>query len=316
MRGSSLRNLYYITHLENVPSTLRHGILSHEEVQDRGLDAVAIYDVDIVSRRSHISTPGGRTLWSFANLYLQPRNPMLYRVALEQGVEKLAVVAVKTNVLARPDVMFANGNASHRSTTIMPASKREQFIRETADIHGLTWWNTEDGSKRRIMAECLVPHVVDPSLIDAVYVANPKVAERLQASVGKSVHVIAEPHMFFEPTQAIEVTSTLSLVLGDMFFSRMQTLTVSVNTMGIMGKGLASRAKYQFPDVYVRYQDVCRKHDLRMGVLIYTSEKPHFTTNWPTTPDPSRKGKRLGSCSSPQSAIGRRTQTSTVSFKA
>jgi len=241
---------------------------------------------------------------------------MLYRVALEQGVEKLAVVAVKTNVLARPDVMFANGNASHRSTTIMPASKREQFIRETADIHGLTWWNTEDGSKRRIMAECLVPHVVDPSLIDAVYVANPKVAERLQASVGKSVHVIAEPHMFFEPTQAIEVTSTLSLVLGDMFFSRMQTLTVSVNTMGIMGKGLASRAKYQFPDVYVRYQDVCRKHDLRMGVLIYTSEKPHFTTNWPTTPDPSRKGKRLGSCSSPQSAIGRRTQTSTVSFKA
>jgi ssDNA thymidine ADP-ribosyltransferase, DarT len=173
MRGSSLRNLYYITHLENVPSILRHGILSHEEVQDRGLDAVAIYDVDIVSRRSHISTPGGRTLWSFANLYLQPRNPMLYRVALEQGVEKLAVVAVKTNVLARPDVMFANGNAAHRSTTIMPASKREQFIRETADIHGLTWWNTEDGSKRRIMAECLVPHVVDPSLIDAVYVANP-----------------------------------------------------------------------------------------------------------------------------------------------
>jgi hypothetical protein len=33
-----------------------------------------------------------------------------------------------------------------------------------------------------------------------------------------------------------------------------------------MGKGLASRAKYQFPDVYVRYQDVCRKRHLRMGV--------------------------------------------------
>ena len=25
-----------------------------------------------------------------------------------------------------------------------------------------------------------------------------------------------------------------------------------------MGKGLASRAKYQFPDVYVAYQDACR----------------------------------------------------------
>jgi hypothetical protein len=27
-----------------------------------------------------------------------------------------------------------------------------------------------------------------------------------------------------------------------------------VNTVGVMGKGLASRAKYQFPDVYVRYR--------------------------------------------------------------
>jgi len=174
--------------------------------------------------------------------------------------------AVKTNILARPDVMFANGNAAHRSTTIVRASEREQFIRETADIYNLTWWNAEDGSKRRIMAECLVPRLVDPSMIDAVYVANSHVVEALQAIVSRSVDVIAEPRMFFEPTEAIEVTPTLSLVVGDMFFSRMQTLTVSVNTVGVMGKGLASRAKYQFPDVYVRYQDACRTRQLRMGV--------------------------------------------------
>lgn len=50
-----------------------------------------------------------------------------------------------------------------------------------------------------------------------------------------------------------------------MFFSTMHTLTVSVNTVGIMGKGVASRAKYQFPDVYVIYQDACRKKTLKMG---------------------------------------------------
>jgi len=50
-----------------------------------------------------------------------------------------------------------------------------------------------------------------------------------------------------------------------MFFSTMQTLTISVNTVGIMGKGLASRAKYQFPDVYVVYQDACREKHLAMG---------------------------------------------------
>jgi ssDNA thymidine ADP-ribosyltransferase, DarT len=266
MTGRAIRNLYYITHLDNVPSILLYGILSHEEIQRRELDFTAIYDTDIVSRRSQISVPDGRTLWSFANLYFQPRNPMLYRVAIEQDVDHLAVVAVKTKALARPDILLANGNAAHRSTIIFPGRERDQFLEEIADIHNLTWWNAEDGSKRRIMAECLVPRLIEPSLIDAIYVANSRVAEALQATVGRSTQVIAEPRMFFEPTTAMQVTSTLALVVGDMFFSRMQTLTVSVNTVGVMGKGLASRAKYQFPDVYVRYQDVCRRRQLRMGI--------------------------------------------------
>lgn len=50
-----------------------------------------------------------------------------------------------------------------------------------------------------------------------------------------------------------------------MFFSNAQTLTISVNTVGVMGKGLASRARYQFPDVFVEYQDACRFKKLRMG---------------------------------------------------
>jgi O-acetyl-ADP-ribose deacetylase (regulator of RNase III) len=71
--------------------------------------------------------------------------------------------------------------------------------------------------------------------------------------------------MFFLPARRYRITDLLSLAEGDMFFSTMQTLTVSVNTVGIMGKGLASRAKYQFPDVYVVYQDACRKKALKMG---------------------------------------------------
>jgi O-acetyl-ADP-ribose deacetylase (regulator of RNase III) len=71
--------------------------------------------------------------------------------------------------------------------------------------------------------------------------------------------------MFFRPARQFSVTDRLFLAEGDMFFSAMQTLTVSVNVVGIMGKGLASRAKYQFPDVYVTYQDACRSRQLRMG---------------------------------------------------
>lgn len=63
----------------------------------------------------------------------------------------------------------------------------------------------------------------------------------------------------------IPVTSNLSLIRGDIFFSRMQTLTIPVNTMGIMGKGLALSAKHQFPDVYEKYKDLCRSNILKMG---------------------------------------------------
>jgi O-acetyl-ADP-ribose deacetylase (regulator of RNase III) len=75
--------------------------------------------------------------------------------------------------------------------------------------------------------------------------------------------------MFFRPARRFRVTDHLSLADGDMFFSTMQTVTVSVNIVGIMGRGLASRAKYQFPDVYVVYQDACRRKALRM-------EKPYL----------------------------------------
>ena len=84
-------------------------------------------------------------------------------------------------------------------------------------------------------------------------------------SGAKNIPVIPEPEIFFLPSRKISLTDTLSLVEGDMFFSRMQTLTISVNTVGVMGRGLASRAKYQFPDVYVKYQDLCKSKILQMG---------------------------------------------------
>jgi O-acetyl-ADP-ribose deacetylase (regulator of RNase III) len=117
------------------------------------------------------------------------------------------------------------------------------------------------------MAECLVPDRVPGEYIHSVYVASQSVAEKVRRmNLGREVPIVPEPAMFFQPAKRFRVTDRLSLVEGDMFFSQMQTLTVSVNTVGIMGKGLASRAKYQFPDVYVVYQDACRRKALRMGV--------------------------------------------------
>ena len=50
-RKADVRSLYYITHVENLPSILRHGILSHGQIESQGIPYTRIYDADIVSKR-------------------------------------------------------------------------------------------------------------------------------------------------------------------------------------------------------------------------------------------------------------------------
>jgi O-acetyl-ADP-ribose deacetylase (regulator of RNase III) len=261
-----IKSLYYITHIDNLPSFLGHGILSHRLVQDRGIPYTSIYDAAIVSKRQTKTAPDGKSLWEFANVYFQPRNPMLYRVLHEKDAMDIVVIGVRPRVLSNQNAFIALGNAASGATEILPSSEGRKRISEIWDTINSDWWNAADGSKRKIMAECLVPGSIAPEDIHTIFVASHEAAERVKKlHPPSSVAVVPEPAMFFRPARRFRVTDNLFLADGDMFFSLMQTLTVSVNVVGIMGKGLASRAKYQFPDVYVVYQDACRRRKLGMG---------------------------------------------------
>lgn len=265
--SKTIDGLFYITHIDNLASILEHGILSHNEIERQGLDYEAIYDGQIVSRRRFTRTPANRSLWEYANLYFQPRNPMLFRVTKEISNRDIVVIKVRKKVLSGEDVLITDGNAAHSQSQFYPYST--DVIKGIQKSLGLEYWNDTDGTKRRIMAECLVPNRVSPDLFECLYVGtNNGTAARARdivAQVGLKLNVIAEPRMFFLPKDRIRITPNVSLVEGDMFFSNNQTLTISVNTVGVMGKGLASRAKYQFPDVYVAYQDLCKDNVLQVG---------------------------------------------------
>jgi hypothetical protein len=267
MARRRIDQLYYITHMRNVRSILALGVLSHERVERDGVDYEPIYDREIVESRRTKQAPDGRPLWVFANLYFQPRNPMLYRVLHEKDPESIVVLGVRQDVLERDDVFVATGNAASSLTELLPAAEGRKRRREILNGVNKEWWNEEDGSKREMMAECLVPDCVPAGLVQTAYVASEDAAAELRKllSGGRGVPVVPQPEMFFRPAWRAELTGRLSLLKGDMFFSGLQTLTVSVNCVGVMGKGLASRAKYQFPDVYVRYQDLCRQKVLRLG---------------------------------------------------
>lgn len=265
-----LRGLYYICHTDNLASILEKGIFSHDLIERNRIPYKAIYDEEIVALRRSKMTPDGRSLWSFANLYFQPRNAMLYRVVFFSGADKedIIIIGVKSSLLNRRDIFITTGNAASYGTQILPIAEGRKMIKKIKEEADKEWWAPEDGSKRKLMAECLVPEKVLPEYIEEIYVPNwesCKKVRRICETAGVDIPIIPEPYLFFLPTREIRLTENLYLVEGDMFLSRMQTLTVSVNTIGVMGKGLASRAKYQFPDVYVFYQDLCRSGELKMG---------------------------------------------------
>ncbi len=274
-----LSGLYYITHIENLSSILKNCILSHNRVISSGITPKQIYDEEIVNCRKGKTTPDGKSLWDFVNLYLQPRNAMLYRVVSpSSGVkpEDIIIIGIKdSNILCRNDVFVTTGNAASQDTRISPVQgKLVASIRKQVDKD---WWSTIDDSKRELMAECLVPDNVASSYISEIYVSNNVTMEKVRKICednNQNIPVIPEPDLFFSPSRRIILTENLSLIQGDMFFSRMQTLTISVNTVGVMGKGLASRAKFRFQDMYVKYQELCTNGKLKMGKpYLYKREK-------------------------------------------
>ena len=280
-RHRRFRELYYITHLENVPSILEHGILSHAEIERRRMNYVRLYDHASVSKRQSRTVPDGRSLWKFANLYFQPRNPMLYRVLRENaGQERdVVVLGVKKEVLDLPDVFITTGNAASAKSEIWTHDESLQRLQDILHEVNVEFWAEKRGTKHRIMAEVLVPERVPPEYITTIYVRDHQAQKYAQKYLRAAlphhpVEIVPEPHMFFAPKSECELTPDLHLIEGDMFFSGMQTLTITVNTVGVMGKGLAFRAKFQFPDTFVAYRHVCKSGELVMGrPYLYKREK-------------------------------------------
>lgn len=74
----------------------------------------------------------------------------------------------------------------------------------------------------------------------------------------------------------------LSYVSGNLFESPAQTLVNTVNTVGVMGKGIALTFKRLFPDMFREYQGLCERGELRIGSLHLWVTGSKIVLNFPT----------------------------------
>lgn len=262
-----INNLYYICHIENIKSILGEGLFSHNKIQT--LSHTVIYDKDIINHRKDIkpNPEKNETLWDFANLYFNARNAMLYRIICEKKLEYITIIQFNKSVLdyAKTHNSYISiGNAAHSASYFSEVTKGLEYLKKQWSLWNKEYWNEADGSKRFMMSKLIVKYKIPADYINSIYVVSETIGDKVK-KITSFDNIITQPNMFFQPSYTQQLSQTINLIQGDMFFSYAQTLTISVNTVGIMGKGLASRAKHQFPDMYVQYQIACRNNKIKAG---------------------------------------------------
>ncbi len=75
----------------------------------------------------------------------------------------------------------------------------------------------------------------------------------------------------------------VKVLIGDIFQSGAQTLVNTVNTVGVMGKGIALGFRKRYPDMYEDYLARCKRREVSLGKpYLYRRVVPPHIVNFPT----------------------------------
>lgn len=74
----------------------------------------------------------------------------------------------------------------------------------------------------------------------------------------------------------------ITYVSGDLFESPANVLVNPVNTIGVMGKGLAREFKRRYPDMFAQYKAMCEAGEFEIGDLWLYEGVDRRVLNFPT----------------------------------
>jgi len=196
MTRDELHELGYLVPIETVPAILQRGILSHRRAADIPHESIA--DENVQRLRANVVVFNGRALHEYVNLYVCPRNPMLFK--RRDVHERICVLRVSPDVLDIPNVVVTDGNAG---------SKYVHFSTAPAGLHLIDrdrtfarhWKHPEDQKDEwrhtsQKCAEVLVPDVVPVTDITGAYASCDGSRQRLLSLV-PTLQLTVDRDLFF-----------------------------------------------------------------------------------------------------------------------
>jgi len=184
-----------ITPLVNIPSILRHGILSHAQASKLQHHSVALQEVQ--DKRDQKQIPGGLALHEYANVYFHARNPMMSRRRNE--ARALCVLRVSTEILKIPGTVITDQNAVSKYVKFS-APDRLKFV-DLDYVFAANWKHPDDQIEewRHSSAKCaeaLIPKRIPPDYLLGAYVVNGAARAELEA-LGFALPIEIHTDLFF-----------------------------------------------------------------------------------------------------------------------
>jgi hypothetical protein len=187
--------VYNISLIDNIPSIMQYGIVSYYQAKRIPHQSIAMNEVQ--DRRAKVSIPNGGKLHSYANLYFDYHNPMMYR--RQDQAEEMCVLAIHCSILNLPDSVVSDRNA---------ASDYARFYEPLEAMYSLDFpkiyaknWNHDDPIEKAThksikCAEILIPNQVPYSYVCGAYVMNQEAKVRM-TEMGFDKKTVINPAVFF-----------------------------------------------------------------------------------------------------------------------
>lgn len=199
--------LYRMTHIENVPHILEHGV-THVTSTHTNKSYKAIGDNSIISTRNNYVLPNGKKLGNYIPFYFGARMPMLY--VIQKGYNDVPVTPAKDIVYCISSVqkiidhnlpfVFSNGHAVDGLSDFYE-QKDLLNIDKILDKNAIdaTYWRKEGDLdlKRRKEAEFLVETDIPTTAIIGWVVFNEEAKNRLLAMGIPGNKIKVKPDCYF-----------------------------------------------------------------------------------------------------------------------